>query len=226
MKKIVLMLVFLLASNTFAGAYEIDLTKDGQYQKKVMEMGFGILNANRIEKRIVFRFVKNKEVNAFACSGDRSVILLSGVMPYMDDDSEIAGILSHEIAHNVDFHQGFWRTLAMSFSPKKYEEKADLKAVDYMVKAGYDPVALITVLNKICGQPSNDIGASHPLTSKRLAYIYEYIYQKYPAYLADNQYKTNIYYQNFLLTSKKDREKIREKNTKNVSNKKAKKDNL
>ena len=37
------------------------------------------------------------------------------------------------------------------------------------------------------------------------------IFKKYPAYLVDNDYKTNIYYQNFILTSKKDREKIRQK---------------
>ena len=78
-----------------------------------------------------------------------------------------------------------------------------------MIKAGYDPVALITALNKFCGQSDSDFGMSHPLTSKRLAYIYEYIYQKYPAYLADNSYKNNIYYQNLLLTSRKDREKIK-----------------
>ncbi len=222
MKKIIVLLLVLFVSNSVAWSYDIDLTRDGQYQKKVMEMGFGILNANRIDKRVVFRFQKNKEPNAQAFGTDKSVIIYSGLMPYMDDDSEIAGILSHEIAHEIDYHQGFWRAIAMEFSPKKYEEKADKKAVDYMANAGYDPVALIIVLNKVSGQLNNDIGSTHPLTSKRLAYIYEYIYQKYPAYLADNQYKTNLYYQNFLLTSRKDREKIKNRNLINVSNKRQK----
>lgn len=211
--------MFLFVSNSFAWAYDLDLTREGQYQKKVMETGFGILNANRIEKRMVFRYEKNRQPDAYACGYDKSVVVLSGLLPYLEDDSELAGVLSHEIAHGIDYHEGFWRIMAMAWSPKKYEIKADKKAVDYMVKAGYDPVALIVVLNKICGQLNNDWGASHPLTSKRLAYIYEYIYQKYPAYLADNQYKNNLYYQNFLLTSKKDREKIRNKNLINVSNK-------
>jgi predicted Zn-dependent protease len=219
MKKILMaLLLVLFVSNSFAWAYDIDLTRDGQYQKKVMEMGFGILNANRIDKRVVFRFEKNKQVNAMAYT-DKSVVVLSGFLPYMEDDSELAGILSHEIAHAVDCYGGFWRIMAMTWSPKKYEIKADKKAVDYMVNAGYDPVALIIILNKSAGQDNSDVGATHPLTSKRLAYIYEYIYQKYPAYLADNQYKTNLYYQNFLLTSRKDREKIRDKNLINVSNK-------
>jgi len=217
MKKIIFaLLMFLFVSNSVAFAYDIDLMKEGQYQKKVMEMGFGILNANRIDKRVVFRYEKNKQANAFAAGSDKSVIVLSGLLPYMDDDSELAGILSHEIAHNMDYYEGFWRTMAMAWSPRKYEEKADKKAIDYMVKSGYDPVAFIVIMNKFAGQSQC---GSHPLTSKRLAYLYEYIYQKYPAYLAENQYKTNLYYQNFLLTSKKDREKIRDRNLINVSNK-------
>ncbi|MEI8376985.1 MAG: M48 family metallopeptidase [bacterium] len=216
MKKFFVLLMFLFISNSFVWAYDVDFNKEGQYQKKVMEMGFGILNANRIEKRIIFRYQGNKIPNAYADSYEKSVIVLKGLMPYMDDDSELAGILSHEIAHNIDYYEGFWRCMAMAWSPQKYEEKADKKAVDYMVKAGYDPVAMIIVLNKICGQSGS---STHPVTLKRLAYIYEYIYQKYPAYLADNQYKTNLYYQNFLLTSKKEREKIRDKNLINVSNK-------
>lgn len=222
MKKIILALALLLCANSMSFAYDIDLTRDGQYQKKVMEMGFGILNANRIDKRVVFRFEKSKYPNAYAYT-DKSVVILSPLMPYMEDDNELAGILSHEIQHAIDFHEGYWRTVAMQWAPKKYEEKADKKAVDYMVKAGYDPVGLIVALNKFGGQMNSEFMATHPLTSRRLAYLYEYIYQKYPAYLADNQYRNNIYYQNFLLTSKKDREQIRNKALIDVA-KKSKKD--
>ena len=49
--------------------------------------------------------------------------------------------------------------------------------------------------------------------------VYEYIYKKYPEYLVDNKYRKNIYYQNFLLTSKENREKFQEK-VKTNSNKK------
>ena len=41
--------------------------------------------------------------------------------------------------------------------------------------------------------------------------IYSYIYSKYPEYLVDNDYKNNLYYQNFLLTTKKQRAGIRER---------------
>ena len=94
-----------------------------------------------------------------------------------------------------------------------------------MVNAGYNPVAMIVVLNKICDEPSYfENGGTHPAGSERLAAVYEYIYAKYPAYLADNDYKNNLYYQNFLLTSKAAREQIRKKYNQSavvpVSNKK------
>ena len=41
--------------------------------------------------------------------------------------------------------------------------------------------------------------------------VYEYIYEKYPSFLANNCYADNIYYQNFLLTSENNRKKLAEK---------------
>jgi predicted Zn-dependent protease len=227
MKKLLLILSLFLLTSSACLAYDVDLTKEGQYQKKVMETGFNILNANRIEKRVVFDYKKSKSVNAYAVYNDHSVTVLSAIVPYMEDEAELAGIISHEIAHNMDYYDGifngYFKMFAMRLTPKKYEKKADKLAVDYMVKAGYNPVAMIVALNKICGQQNwwgifSKIYATHPLASDRLAYIYEYIYNKYPAYLVDNEYKENVYYQNFLLTSRTAREKIRRNHEINVSN--------
>ena len=37
------------------------------------------------------------------------------------------------------------------------------------------------------------------------------IYEKYPSFLAHNKYADNLYYQNFLLTSEKNRKKLEDK---------------
>jgi predicted Zn-dependent protease len=239
MKKVLLIFIVLLSftSSCFADTVEIDFDKtmNIKYQKKVMEIGFKILNANRIEKRVIFNFEKSKTVNAYASPIDRSVTILGGIIPYFDDDNEIAAVLAHEIGHQIDYYGGgSLRILAMNFFPfntRRYERKADLAGIDLMVKAGYNPVAMITAMNKFAGQDHwlwinpfmyGIFFADHPLTSKRLAYMYEYIYEKYPAYLVQNDYRENIYYQNFLLTSKKDREKIRQKHELNVSDKHSK----
>lgn len=207
MKKIlvVLMLMFL---GVPAFSYEIDLTKEGKIQEKINQIGFRLLNANRIEKRTIFEFNSRKAVNAVTVSGlgyGRKVVVYRGIIPYLDNEDEIAAILAHEISHIVDSYDGILRGsfsgLGYAFAPKKYELKADKRAVDYMVKAGYNPVGLIIALNKMSAQYRFDMLSTHPLTSKRLVTIYEYIYKKYPTFLANNKYQNNIYYQNFLLTS-------------------------
>ena len=219
MKKILLALgLFLLTLPTFA--LEIDLTKSGKEQKYINEIGFRILNANKIEQRANFYYNDKKNiVNAWSRFSDRQITVTKGLLAYIDDDNEIAGILAHEIAHSVQSYdgilKGFFTPVRYAFLPRKYEMEADKKAVDYMVKAGYNPVGYIAIQSKLFSQTRYDIWQFHPLSSKRMATVYEYIYRKYPAYLADNKYIDNIYYQNFLITSQKNREKL--KNSINTS---------
>jgi hypothetical protein len=80
-----------------------------------------------------------------------------------------------------------------------------------MVKAGYNPLGLIVFINQTCPQKRQDVISSNNLTSKRLAHIYEYIYMKHPSFLVNNTYLENDYYQNFLLTSQKNRKLLEEK---------------
>lgn len=222
MKKFfIIVMLFLLSSNLCTFADSLYLEKETKYQKKIMEMGFKILNANRIDKRVTFSYDTKKVVNAVTYSSSKNVVVYKGILPYFDDDNELAAILCHEISHAIEF-DGFFKAVAMSFATKKYEKKADLEAVDLMVNAGYNPVALIVALNKITDEPKgfDRFCSTHPAGTQRLAYVYEYIYKKYPGYLVDNDYKTNIYYQNFLLTSKDAREKIRDRELRKINNKK------
>ena len=191
----------------------------------VSQVGFKLLNDNRIDKRITFTLNDSKVVNASSSIFDRSVTINKGLYSLLDDEDMLAAVLGHEISHSIDGYNGILRGY-FSFvtnicCPKKYEYKADKRAVDFVVKAGYNPLAFITVMNKIDPQPRYEWYRSHPLCSKRLANIYEYIYVKYPQYLVDNEYKDNVYYQNFLLTSKENRLKLEEK-IKNNSKKRAK----
>ena len=80
-----------------------------------------------------------------------------------------------------------------------------------MVQAGYNPVAGIVVMSKCFPQSRYDWYSTHPLTSRRMMELYEYIYKKYPEYLANNAYKNDLYYQNFLLTSKQNRKNFQNK---------------
>ncbi len=217
MKKIAILLSLLTFICT--STYAADEIISGEYirkaQAKVDQIGFKLLNYNGIEKRTVFDFDTRKTKNAYSRSTDRQIVIYRGLFNRLESDDEIAAVLAHEIAHSVDSYNGILRGVFYSwsyyFAPKKYEYKADKKAVDYMVNANYNPVAFIVVMNKTFPQNRFDWYSTHPLTSRRMMEVYEYIYKKYPEYLANNAYKNNIYYQNFLLTSKENRAKFQKK---------------
>lgn len=118
------------------------------------------------------------------------------------DDNELAAYLAREISNASRTFDGIgngWLTaVQIKAAPKKFETVADKRAVDFMVKAGYNPIALITFINKAFPQQYQDFISNKNLTSKRLALIYEYIYTKYPYFLANNEYLENPNYQNFL----------------------------
>ena len=213
MKKFLILIALFLV---FSPAYsmEINLFKLGEQQKYINEIGFRILNSNKIDKRVIFYYYpEKKEVSFSSKNATRKVVIPQGVMAYIDSDDEMATLLAHEIAKNVESYNGLFKGyfygLRYTFTPRKYETMADKKSIDYLVQAGYNPVASIVLFSKMLGETRYEYYLDNPVTSKRMMTIYEYIYRKYPAYLANNKYIDNIYYQNFLLTSQKEREKFK-----------------
>lgn len=184
-------------------------------QNQINKVGFNILNSNAIDKRSIFVFDTSSRINAGSSNRDRQIVVYRGLYNLLENEDELAAVLGHEISHSVDSYdgilRGYFSGLSYVWAPKKYEYKADKRAVDYMVAAGYNPVAMIIVMNKTFPQARYDWCSTHPLTSRRMMQVYEYIYKKYPEYLAKNEYKNNIYYQNFLLTSKNNRAKFQRK---------------
>ncbi len=216
MKRFVLSL--LLVVSLVAPTFAWDVKTEAELQERVNAVGFNILNSNRIEHRLIFKVINRvytRDIWADVSSVNRTVWLKPCILPFIDSDDELAGVLSHQIAHGVDTYEGALRgyvsILNYWVAPNKYDLKADKRAVDYMVNAGYNPLGYIVILNKIGQQYRYDIFSNHTLISRRMMLIYEYIYTKYPSILADNDYKDNVYYQNFLLTSRKNRLKLQDK---------------
>ncbi|MCR5266119.1 MAG: hypothetical protein K6E29_05940 [Cyanobacteria bacterium RUI128] len=203
-----------------------DVKTEAQLQERMNAVGFNLLNSSRIEHRMIF-MVTNRTYSrdrwADVSSVNRTVWLKPCILPYIDSDDELAGILAHQISHGVDTYNGIFRgyisILNYWVAPNKYDLLADKRAVDYMVNAGYNPLAYIVILNKTMQQYRYDIFSNHTLVTRRMMKIYEYIYTKYPSILADNEYKDNVYYQNFLLTSRNNRMLLKEKLNKNSKKK-------
>lgn len=210
LRETIIIILLLFLSLNVCLADELILGKDTKYQQQVMKTGFRILNSNNIPKRITFFYNTQNKQKVKINTRSKTVTIYKGMLPYIEDENELAALLSTGIATLLDMHSGFFRRFSISFSPRKYEIKSDKKAVDLMVNAGYDPVALINILNKTASQPNwFEYNIFVHTGKERTVYLYQYIYEKYPIYLADNRYLKTLYYQNFLLNSKDKRKMIR-----------------
>lgn len=213
-----LTLLFILFLGTACFAVEDSvLIKEQKCQKYINDTGVKILNANKIAKHIVFTYSKGeyKKTLKDPAITKRQIIFYDEYFKYIENEDEMAAFLAHQISRAAKSFDGEWGGFVSSaqikFAPKKYEIYADKRAVDYMVNAGYNPIGLITLLNKSKPQNVLDKLLFHNPPTRRMAIIYEYIYTKYPYYLANNPYFDNINYQNFLLNSVENRAKLKEK---------------
>lgn len=217
MKKKVLLFLFLLCSAQVFASIDENLEKENSIQTRINSVGNKILNSNMFDKRVTFVYDENGKKNLLKADKSitkRQVVVFGEAYKNIENDDELAAYISREIPAAIRSYKGgtgIMSSIKMKAAPKKYELVFDKLAVDYMVKAGYNPLGLITYINKTCPQARQDKISGSNLTSKRLAYIYEKIYIQYPSFLVNNTYINNEYYQNFLLTSLENRKKVYEK---------------
>ena len=217
MKRFLLFFIVMLTSSCVLASDDATLAETSAIEARINSIGVKILNANKIDKRVVFVYSKkdrSKLLKGTEALTKRQVVVYQNDYKNIETDDELAAYVAEQIPAAARSYQGgtgFLSSVKMKAAPKKYELVFDKLAVDYMVKAGYNPLGLITWINKSCPQARQDKLSHSNLTSKRLALIYERIYMKYPSFLAKNTYIQNEYYQNFLLTSQENRKILQEK---------------
>lgn len=213
-----IVVIFMNLFCNLAFANDSMLKTENLIYSRINNIGAKILNSNNIEKRVTFIYDENGKKSLLKADKSltkRQVVVYGDYYKNIETDDELAAYVSREIPAAIRSYDGLgngWlSSIKIKAAPKKYELIFDKLAVDYMVKAGYNPLGLITYINKTYPQARQDRISSNNLTSKRLAYIYERICREYPFFIANNTYLTNEYYQNFLLTSVENRKKILQK---------------
>ena len=115
--------------------------------------------------KIKVHVIQKDEINAFAMPGNH-LIVYTGLIADCENESELAGVLGHEIAHleknhvmkklvkevglsvlismatggrNSQTAQQTIKLLSASAYDRSLESEADIAAVDYMESAGFDP---------------------------------------------------------------------------------------
>lgn len=218
MKKFLLIILSAFLTSSAFALDETELAEENSIYTRINNIGVKILNANEIDKRIIFTYNKNSKLEVLKNTKSltkRQVVLYGDSYKFIETDDELAAYIAREIPVALRSYDGIasgWlSSVKIKAAPKKYELVFDKFAVNYMVRAGYNPLGLITFINKSCPQKRQDTFSGNNLTSKRLARIYEYIYINHPSFLAKNTYIENEHYQNFLLTSQENRILLQEK---------------
>ena len=229
MKKIILTL--------FVGLFTVMVANAATYnpETKVSTVGSTIISKNALPS------VKFAVVEADADNSNVTSTKLLNVsktdLQYTGNDNEVAAVVAKELGAIVNSAAStkslvtavsnsvlsnitdeklknvanLTQQISINHMSSKDQMNADITGVDLMINAGYNPLAIIVMDTKMMSQFRYDIFGTHPLSSRRVMQVYEYIYEKYPAFLANNKYADNLYYQNFLLTSEKNRQQLEEK---------------
>ena len=222
MKKAVIILLVCIFV-TISNAYSTGKTTNNVNQNaknKIVNIGQTILTKNSLPREVTFNVVENQEANAYA-DANNQIVVYTGLLNLVENDDELAGILSHEVGHIMKSHcykQTFVNialnyvsskfktekgavgaqiasTLVSNKVSREYEYDADYTSADLVYKAGYNPLGLISALNKISGNYV-DILSDHPSGDKRLLALYDYINYNYPDAVKKSYNTTS--YKNFM----------------------------
>lgn len=217
MKKILgIILSIFLAVQLSANATDTNWTAQTNVDR-VNRIGKSLLEKNDLPTKITFKVIETDDVNAFA-NAEKEIYVYTGLLKFVNNDDELAGVIAHEIGHIVNHHvakQSVTSTLTstaiavsnldarlkagvntannltMLKMSRSEEYEADITGVDLMTKAGYNPLAMVSFLFKIGGS-YKDFTSTHPSGDKRTMYIYDYITYTYPQ-KAKLTYNTDSY---------------------------------
>ena len=182
--------------------------KMGEETAQALEAKYGLsqdyyLNerVNRIGQRLAavcgrndisysFKVLNANEVNALACPGG-FIYVFKGLLDYMPTDTELAGVLGHEVGHVAKKHtvhsieKQLWTSLILIAATRGQglglvqaaqqalfagysrtdERGADKEGVNNTIKAGFNPYAMLITVQKLDDLSKQGGGANYGLFS-------------------------------------------------------------
>lgn len=70
---------------------------------RVNRIGQSLLTKNSLPTKITFKVIQTDDVNAFA-TADKEIYVYTGLLKYVNNDAELAGVIAHEIGHIINHH--------------------------------------------------------------------------------------------------------------------------
>lgn len=186
------------------------LHPDNRFQAMVDNVGGKLVN-NSVAKETPYKYefhllADSNTINAFALPGGQ--IFITYALSKLENESQLAGVLGHEIGHVLGKHSNeritdskFWQILTMGASSidlgsvaqemgqgtllkngREDELESDELGIIFMIEAGYDPEEMIGVMEilKSAAGPNRvpEFQSTHPDPENRIEKIREAI-EKY-----------------------------------------------
>ncbi len=168
------------------------LYQDDAMQERVNRIGQRLAAVSgRTEIAYSFKVLNHNEVNALACPGG-FIYVFKGLIDFMPSDTELAGVLGHEVGHVAKKHtvnsieKQLWTTLALIVATggrggmsligaaqqalfagysRTDERGADKEGFYNTVNAGFNPYSMLITANKLEDLAEQGGGASYGLFS-------------------------------------------------------------
>lgn len=167
------------------------LSQDPALQAKVERIGQRLAAVSgRNDITYSFKVLNNNEVNALACPGG-FIYVFKGLLDYMPSDTELAGVLGHEVGHVAKKHtvnaieKQMWTTLILAVATKGQglglvqaaqqalfagysrtdERGADKEGVRNCIDAGFNPYSMLITLHKLDALSKQGGGSNYGLFS-------------------------------------------------------------
>ena len=213
MKKVLLSLFIAIAVVIPASA----ATTTYSSAARVQEVGEMLLTSSGISKTNVQFMVVSDTPNNSEFVNNKVINVSSAELAFAGNDNETAAVVATEIGHIILGHSSKNKVLSMLTTPTtaevqtnaavqtfasnykttKQDKEADLVAVNLMVNAGYNPLALIVVLTKQTGTYWDTL-AGRPANAEKAMNVYDYISYVYPDKLkvgyGCNEYRNFLVY--------------------------------
>ncbi|MCT7975996.1 M48 family metallopeptidase [Laspinema olomoucense] len=173
-----------------------------QINNYVTEVGDRLVaQSDRPNLPYTFQVVEDDSINAFATMGG-FVYVTTGLLQAMDNEAQLAGVMSHEIGHIVSKHSirqmreviiarglagaaGVDSNIAVQLGvelalrlprSRQHEYEADRGALAILLNTGYSPLGLVQFFEKLLDKPSPPTFLStHPASSDRIAALEQMI---------------------------------------------------
>lgn len=147
-------------------------------------------------------------INAFALPGG-FMYIYTGLMLQCENEAELAGVMGHEIAHVAAYHHGRSMTARSTLSglmevlvggsgspiaegaasvgaalaglkfSRNHEREADCLGMTYLVRAGYNPMAMVEFYDRVFNKAQQDVPewttilSTHPISKNRVLSLQE-----------------------------------------------------